>query len=98
VPKRNANLHTEIGRVNKPLESKFSTIADFLKRINPKCWKKRHDIKQNDKQLNETKHNDSQVIELMCHRLRLYHRAGNTKGRSITVPLTSCLMGLESAV
>jgi hypothetical protein len=24
--------------------------------------------------------------------------AGNTKGRSITVPLTSCLTGLESAV
>jgi len=25
-------------------------------------------------------------------------RARNTKGRSITVPLTSCLTGLESAV
>jgi hypothetical protein len=25
-------------------------------------------------------------------------RAGNTKGGSITVPLTSCLTGLESAV
>jgi hypothetical protein len=27
-----------------------------------------------------------------------YARAGNTKGGSITVPLTSCLTGLESAV
>ncbi len=27
-----------------------------------------------------------------------YHKAGNTKGGSITVPLTSCLTGLESAV
>jgi hypothetical protein len=26
------------------------------------------------------------------------HRAGNTKGGSITVPLNSCLTGLESAV
>ncbi len=29
---------------------------------------------------------------------RLYTWAGNTKGGSITVPLTSCLSGLESAV
>jgi hypothetical protein len=27
-----------------------------------------------------------------------YHKAGNTKGGNITVPLTSCLSGLESAV
>jgi hypothetical protein len=27
-----------------------------------------------------------------------YARAGNTKGGSITVPLTSCLVGLESTV
>jgi hypothetical protein len=27
-----------------------------------------------------------------------YHCPGNTKGGSITVPLTSCLTGLESAV
>jgi hypothetical protein len=30
--------------------------------------------------------------------LHLKVKAGNTKGGSITVPLTSCLTGLESAV
>jgi hypothetical protein len=29
---------------------------------------------------------------------RYYHQTGNTKGGSITVPLTSCLTGSESAV
>jgi hypothetical protein len=34
-----------------------------------------------------------------CHRDEGYKcQAGNTKGGSITVPLTSCLTGLESAV
>ncbi len=28
----------------------------------------------------------------------LYYKPGNTKGRNITVPLTSCLTSLESAV
>jgi hypothetical protein len=30
--------------------------------------------------------------------LKSYEQPGNTKGGSITVPLTSCLTGLESAV
>jgi hypothetical protein len=29
---------------------------------------------------------------------RFVNKAGNTKGESITVPLTYCLTGLESAV
>ena len=41
------------------------------------------------------------VREPPIHTRTLSHRAGkagNTKGGSITVPLTSCLTGLESAV
>jgi len=37
----------------------------------------------------------SKLIETPCHRIAY---AGNTKGGSITVPLTSCFTGLESAV
>jgi hypothetical protein len=36
-------------------------------------------------------------LELPIH-LHMNINAGNTKGGSITVPLTSCLTGLESAV
>ncbi len=35
------------------------------------------------------------IIDLNCY---LIPQPGNTKGGSITVPLTSCLTGLESAV
>jgi hypothetical protein len=38
------------------------------------------------------------VIELVTSAQDRLSRPGNTKGESITVPLTSCLTGLESAV
>jgi hypothetical protein len=38
------------------------------------------------------------VFLLYPHTIQLSHSAGNTKGGSITVPLTSCLTGLESAI
>ncbi len=37
-------------------------------------------------------------INTLAYWARSYVRTGNTKGGSITVPLTSCLTGLESAV
>jgi hypothetical protein len=42
---------------------------------------------------------DNQVIKFTLLGLKsLMDKAGNSKGGSITVPLTSCLTGLESAV
>ncbi len=38
------------------------------------------------------------LIELVTNAQDTLSRPGNTKGESITVPLTSCLTGLESAV
>jgi len=38
------------------------------------------------------------VFQVGAWSVSLYVCAGNTKGGSITVPLTSCLTGLESAV
>jgi hypothetical protein len=49
---------------------------------------------------NNTKHNknckdtNGQILSLSNAK----DKPGNTKGGSITVPLTSCLIGLESAV
>ncbi len=37
-------------------------------------------------------------MDLDLNQGQLYDVPGNTKGGSITVPLTSCLSGLESAV
>ncbi len=37
-------------------------------------------------------------VEIYNHQLPLISGPGNTKGGSITKPLTSCLTGLESAV
>jgi hypothetical protein len=46
-----------------------------------------------------TKFKDHQILLIkISHRTLLKTKPGNTKGGSITVPLTSCLTGLESAV
>jgi hypothetical protein len=39
------------------------------------------------------------TFTILCRLMGMFHPVpGNTKGGSITVPLTSCLIGLESAV
>jgi hypothetical protein len=44
------------------------------------------------------KESKRQTFEFTNINKRVRDRPGNTKGGSITVPLTSCLTGLESAV
>jgi hypothetical protein len=37
-------------------------------------------------------------MDVECQTVKCWSNTGNTKGGSINVPLTSCLIGLESAV
>jgi hypothetical protein len=48
------------------------------------------------KQLDDT--NSQNLAVEISHSSHKLFCAGNTKGRSITVPLTSCLTGFESAL
>ncbi len=51
------------------------------------------------KQKSETEFENLHLTTLsLLHAIFDNLKAGNTKGGSITVPLTSCLTGLESAV
>jgi hypothetical protein len=50
------------------------------------------------KKMNEKRKKSSWVRCPAMASFKKSHCAGNTKGGSITVPLTSCLAGLESAV